>query len=110
MTFATQLLQTSATSIRALFEPDLQQLLEQSSDSYKSGHAREQALLVIDCTALAEDPPQENDINQIRDFMFSLLARLVSRATLAHTEAESRNRCHAQSRSRNYAAGLLGSC
>ena len=80
MSPATPLLQTSATSIRALFEPAFQQLLEQSSDSEKAelaetGQAMEQELLVI------------------------------NRAS--HTE--SRNYCHAQSRPRNNTAGLLGS-
>jgi hypothetical protein len=80
MPSATQLLQTSAASIRALFEPAFQQLLGQSSDSEKSelaetGQAMEQALLVIDGSP--------------------------------HTE--SRNYCHAQSRPRNNTAGLLGS-
>ncbi|HEC26724.1 MAG TPA: hypothetical protein ENI67_04860 [Gammaproteobacteria bacterium] len=82
---ATPLLQTTATSIRALFEPAFKQLLEQSSDSDKSelaetGQAMVQALLVIDRTSSAEDVLNENDVNQIRDFLFSLLARFVSRA------------------------------
>jgi len=85
MASATLLLQTSAASIRSLFEPAFQQLLEQSSDSDKSelaetGQAMLQALLVIDRASHTENVLNENDINQIRELLFSLLARLVSRA------------------------------
>ncbi len=85
MPSTTPLLQTSAASIRALFEPAFKLLLEESSDSDKSelaetGQAMVQALLVIDRASCTDDVLNENDINQIRDFLFSLLARLVSLA------------------------------
>ncbi|NOY15874.1 MAG: hypothetical protein GXP23_02875 [Gammaproteobacteria bacterium] len=95
MPSTTPLLQTTAASIRALFEPAFQQLLEQSSDSDKSelaetGQAMLQALLVIDRTAQIEDTLNENEVNQIRDFLFSLLTRLINQASnMRLTEAES---------------------
>ncbi len=85
MASASALLQTRPETIQSLFEPAFQQLQEESAGNNSDElseirQAMEHALLVIERSAQTNDVLQEKEVNQIRDFLFSLLSRLVQMA------------------------------